>query len=849
MRTVPEYRGLSSAEAARRLGEHGRNELTQKQGTKLWAIIAAQFKDYMVLVLIGAAIVSALMHQFTEAFSVLAIVLVNALLGVFQEYRTERALERLKAMGAPTARVVRDGKEQTVAAAELVMGDLIVLEEGDRIGADGELTEIAALACDESMLTGESLAVRKSQTAAKVFAGTLVTEGRGQAIVTATGMKTEMGKIAELLENAEAEPTPLQKRLKTLGKVLVVCCLVICAGVTVTGILRGESAITMLLSGISLAVAAIPEGLPAVVTVSLAMGISRMSRQAAVIRRFPAVETLGCVDVICSDKTGTLTENRMTVTRFFADGRLQDCPATASPTLTQLLTSGVLCSNARIEHRGKRAVAVGDPTEGAIVLAAHDAKLSARALAAAHARVREFPFSSERKRMSVVTAERGVLTAHVKGAPDVVLPRCDRMLRNGAVVPLTPADRRAILAANSEMARGALRVLAIAYHPNLDAATEEEAEQHGVFLGLVGMMDPPRKEALAAVSECRRAGIRPVMITGDHRETARAIAEKLGIAQSGDRVLTGEELDSMSEEALAAVSADVSVYARVSPRHKLMIVRALKRRGLVTAMTGDGVNDAPAVKEADIGICMGKTGTDVTKEASDVLLLDDNFASIVAIIRQGRMIYDNIRKFIRYMLSSNLGEVLTMFAAIVLALPMPLMPVHILLVNLVTDGLPAMALSADPAAPDLMRRSPRGRGESIFAHGLAVKILLRGLFIALGTLGIFAWVQADTNSLGAARTAAFVTLAVSQLIFVFECRSEQKGMFSKAILQNRWLVLAVLSSLAVLAAAIYLPTLSALFSLAPLPLPIIGLCTAISLAGALVSSLATRLVQFFRKKK
>ena len=842
MRTVAEYKGLSSAEAARRLAEHGHNELTAKQTVRLWAIIAAQFKDYMVLVLIGAAIISAVMHEFAEAFSVLAIVIVNALLGIFQEYRTERALERLKAMSAPSATVVRDGKSVQIPAAELVSGDLMVLEEGDRVGADGELVELAALACDESMLTGESLAVHKSPTQNKVFAGTLVTAGRGKAIVTATGMQTEMGKIAELLENAENEPTPLQKRLKTLGKVLVICCLVVCAGVTLTGILRGESAITMLLSGISLAVAAIPEGLPAVVTVSLAMGISRMSKQAAVIRRFPAVETLGCVDVVCSDKTGTLTENRMRVTKLFADGQMHDWPCTQTAAVSQLFQSAVLCSNAHLSRQGKRTVAVGDPTEGALVLAASEVKITAPSLAA-QARVREFPFSSERKRMSVACSSGSALIAHAKGAPDVILPRCDRIWKNGAIVPMSASDRRAILAANSEMARGALRVLAICFRPDLPAATEEEAEQHGVFLGLVGMMDPPRPSAKAAVEDCRRAGIRPVMITGDHRETARAVAEQLGIAQSGDRVLTGAELDTLGEDRLSEIAADVSVYARVSPRHKLMIVRALKKRGLVTAMTGDGVNDAPAVKEAGIGICMGRTGTDVTKEASDVLLLDDNFASIVAIIRQGRMIYDNIRKFIRYMLSSNLGEVLTMFAAILFSLPMPLLPGHILLVNLVTDGLPAMALSADPAEPDLMRRKPRGRGESIFAHGLALKILLRGLFIALGTLGAFLWVWAQTGELTQARTAALVTLAVSQLIFVFECRSERRGMFSRTIFQNRWLVLAVLSSLAVLSVAIYLPASAALFDLAPLSGKILGVCAAISLVGALISSAVTHLTQ------
>ena len=835
--------GLTSAEAAARLQKNGRNELSKKQKSKLAGIILEQFKDYMVLVLIGAAVVSALMRQFTEAFSVLVIVLVNALLGVIQEYRTEKALDRLKAMNAPSARVLRDGAERTVPSAELVAGDVLLLEEGDRVGADGELVTIANLSCDESMLTGESLPVRKSYSAKKVYMGTMVTEGRGRAVVTATGMQTEMGKIAALLGSAAAEQTPLQKRLKSLGKVILVCCLVVCAGVTVTGILRGESVLEMLLAGISLAVAAIPEGLPAVVTVSLAMGIARMSKLSAVIRRFPAVETLGCVDVICSDKTGTLTENRMTVTQLYCDGAQRDFPCAPSPAALQLMQSGVLCSNARLERSGRRTVVVGDPTEGAIVAAAAAMKVTAKSLAAECARVQEFPFSSDRKRMSVAVRSEKGLTGHIKGAPDVILPRCDRVMKNGAVVPLSADERERILAANKKMAESALRVLAVAFRPDVPAPEIGAVENGCVFLGLFGMMDPPRAEAYEAVADCRRAGIRPVMITGDHRDTARAVAEKLGIAKSGDRLLTGDELDAPGEDGLAELAGEVSVYARVSPRHKLMIVRALKRRGLVTAMTGDGVNDAPAVKEADIGICMGKTGTDVTKEASDVVLLDDNFASIVSIVRQGRMIYDNIRKFIRYMLSSNLGEVLTMFAAILFLLPLPLLPVHILLVNLVTDGLPAMALSMDPASGDVMRRPPRGRGESIFAHGLGVHILLRGLFIAAGTVGMFYLTMTSSGDLVLARTAAFVTLAVSQLIFVFECKSEQHGMFSKSIFNNPYLILAVLSSLAVMGCAVYIPALASLFSFAPLSLRQLGFCVGISALGALISSLSTFLIR------
>lgn len=840
---MTEKKGLTAAEAAARLAQNGRNELSAKRRSRLGAIILEQFKDYMILVLIGAAVVSALMHQFTEAFSVLAIVLINALLGVIQEYRTEKALDRLKAMNAPTARVLRDGMVCVIPSASLVPGDRMLLEEGDRVGADGKLDVCAGLSCDESMLTGESVPVAKSLTAGKVCMGTMVTAGRGEAIVTATGMQTEMGQIAALLDAAGTEPTPLQKRLKSLGRVILVGCLAICACVTVTGILRGERVLEMLLSGISLAVAAIPEGLPAVVTVSLAMGISRMSRLSAVIRRFPAVETLGCVDVICSDKTGTLTENRMTATRLWFDGTFHDAACLPSPTVLQMMRSGVLCSNAQLIRRGRQVEAIGDPTEVAILRAAEPFGITAKAMAPVETRVREFPFTSERRRMSVVVRADGKMTAHMKGAPDELLRHCDRILWNGAVMPLSSEHQAQITSAVRRMAEGALRVLAVAYRPELPDAGLAAAESHGILLGLIGMMDPPRRDAGEAVRDCRRAGIRPVMITGDHRATAQAIAEQLEIVQSGDRILTGEELDALSAEELATIVENVSVYARVSPRHKLMIVQALKQRGLVTAMTGDGVNDAPAVREADIGICMGKTGTDVTKEAADVMLLDDRFSSIVSIVRQGRMIYDNIRKFIRYMLSSNLGEVLTMLAAILLALPLPLLPVHILLVNLATDGLPAMALSMDPAADDVMRRPPRGRGESIFAHGLGLKILLRGLLIGGCTVAMFWWSWQQTDDLSLARTVSFVTLAASQLFFVFECKSERQGMFTRSVWNNPYLLLAVLSSFLLLFAVLYLPTLAAFFSLTPLAIRELGACIGVSALGAICSSLLTCLMR------
>ncbi len=840
--------GLSTAEAKRLLLQYGRNEIAKKSRSTFFTVLIEQFKDYMVLVLIAAAVISAFMGEFTDAISILVIILANAILGIVQSYRTEHALESLTAMSAPTTRVLRDGSEKQVPSAELVVGDIMVLRTGDRIGADGLLIERNELACDESMLTGESVPVRKTGRDRRVHMGTMVTSGNGLAQVKATGMETEMGKIAGMLGDAKTELTPLQKRLKNLGKTIVACCLVVCAGVSVTGIMRGESVLDMLLSGISLAVAAIPEGLPAVVTVSLAMGITRMSKRAAIIRRINAVETLGCVEVICSDKTGTLTENKMTVTDVYYGGTLARFDRKNSVFAKMLFEAGLLCSNARIEKRGGATVTVGDPTEAAIVAAAAELNISRDSFSKELIRVKEHPFTAERKRMSVVCRSGVGHIAYAKGAPEILLPRCVMFMQNGGFFEFTPEERAKAASAAKNMASSALRVIAVAFKPGLTGTDIEDAENDLVFLGLIGMLDPPRPEAAAAVEECVGAGIRPVMITGDHKDTALAIAEKLKIARRGDRILTGAELDRMDEDALARVAGEVSVYARVSPKHKYMIVRALKKIGRVTAMTGDGVNDAPAVKEADIGIAMGKNGTDVTKEASVIVLQDDNFASIVAVVRQGRMIYDNIRKFIRYMLSSNLGEVLTMFVAMLLTLPLPLLPPHILLINLVTDGLPAMALSLDPPDGDVMSRLPRGRNEGIFAHGLAMHIILRGIFIGLSTVGVFYFAY-QTHDVSLSRTAAFLTLGLSQLIFVFECKSERAGMFSKNVFNNVFLIIAVFVSASAALSAVYVPPFARLFGLVPLPADLLLTCTAISVLAAVLSSVLTLLAKKLGRKK
>ncbi len=841
--------GLTTAEVKARQAQYGKNVLDKKEGATPFAIFIEQFKDYMVLVLIGAAVVSALMHQFSEAFSILVIVLLNALLGFVQEFRTEKALKALEALAAPTARVLRDHKEQTIPASELVPGDVMLLETGDRIGADGELFSIQDLACNESMLTGESLPVPKSAKNNKVYMGSLVTAGRGQAVVTAIGMQTEMGKIAGLLADSRQEATPLQQRLKKLGKTILVACLVICALVSVTGILRGEPVLDMVLSGISLAVAAIPEGLPAVVTISLALGVSRMSKRSAIVRRLPAVETLGCVGVICSDKTGTLTENKMTVVDLYVAGGHKS-PKDKDASVANLLTAGVLCSNAKLEPKGKGYTLHGDPTEGAFLYAALPFGITAEKLASSHPRVRENTFRSERKCMSVVCSHDGGRTLYAKGAPEVIISKCDYIWENGREIPLSPAKRAMLLEENKKMAKNAWRVLAVA-EKALSASEKggEESEKGMVLLGLVAMEDPPRPEVFAAVESCKKAGIRPVMITGDNPVTAQAIAEKIGISPKGAPILTGADLDRLSDEELSQRVTEVSVYARVSPRHKLSILRALKKRGFVTAMTGDGVNDAPAVKEADIGIAMGQTGTDVTKEASDLILQDDNFATIVAAVRQGRVIYDNIRKFIRYMLSSNLGEVLTMFAVVLFRLPLPLLPIHILLVNLFTDGLPAMALSMDPANEDVMERKPRPKNEGIFAGGLGIHILMRGIVIGGGTVGVFAYVLNALGDLTLARTAAFFTLACSQLVFVFECKSERKGMFTREVFNNKYLILAVLCSLSIMLLSVYLPALSGVVGMAAMPWPVLWLCFAFSFFSAVASSLVTRLARRVRRRR
>jgi Ca2+-transporting ATPase len=806
--------GLTMAEARRRLADAGENRLLAKRKRSAWYLFAAQFGDFMVVVLLGAAIVSGFLGEKADALTIVAIVLLNAILGFIQEYRAEQSLAALKKLTAPQARVIRDRRLRVIAATDLVPGDLMVLESGDRIPADGRLINSVNLEVNEAPLTGESLAVAKDPEVVRtgnpapgdqrnmVFSGTAVVNGRGRAIVTATGMRTEIGKIAGMIDATEDDATPLQLRLEQLGRWLIVICLAICAAVGTLGILRGEPPRRMFLAAVSLAVAAIPEGLPAIVTIALAIGVQKMIRRHAIIRKLPAVETLGCATVICSDKTGTLTQNKLTVTRLktvTAEYRPAEYQ-TGLPLpndLQRLLEIAVLCNNATLENQATTDW-LGDPTELALLAVAKRWGLEQGRLARIRERLQEIPFSAERKRMSVWVKDRQGMGASllVKGAPDLILDRCLRMLTPNGCAFLDIDNRNRLKQVVEEWGNAALRVLAFAYRDDNCAAVNRkngDPEQDLIFVGLAGMSDPPRPEVPGAIARARRAGIRTKMITGDYPRTAATIAKEIGLLRSNGKILTGVELDQLSDQQLARMINEVDVFARVAPQHKLRIVKALKIKGEIVAMTGDGVNDAPAVKEADIGVAMGLGGTDVTKEAAALVLADDHYATIVAAVEEGRVIYDNIRKFIRYLLSCNTGEILTMFGGLLLGLPVPLLPIQILWVNLVTDGLPAIALGLEPAEPGLMHCPPRNSREGIFARGLGLKIIVQGFLIGAATLTVYL-IKLAEHDLELARTAAFTTLVLAQLCFVFRCRSEKGVSKRDRLTLNPYLIGAVVIS-------------------------------------------------------
>ena len=847
--------GLSSSAAEERLLRYGENRLAGKKKTAPIKIFLGQFRDVMVIILLIATAVSIFLGEVYDALTIIIIVLLNAVLGFIQEYKTEKTLIALKNMTAPNAKVYRDGHLTELPAAVIVPGDVISLEAGDKIPADAVLLESRGLFAEESILTGESAPVGKSAgspddtdnsigKANIVYSGTVITKGTALAKVIATGLSAQVGKISGMLTDIEEEETPLQKRLGELGKVVAIICTAVCIVVAGAGILHGEQPFAMLMTGISVAIAAIPEGLPATVTIALALAVRRMLAQKALVHKLHSVETLGCASVICTDKTGTVTENKMTVTKVFCGDKLysisgsgyniqggitedgKNINPSADKALSELMHCAVLCNNAEINapqtsqisqrERGQLKAygkkeewsAVGDPTEVALLIMAAKSGFTAEKLHHGFRKNEEIPFDSETRCMTVICSGGSGKTAFTKGAFDVILPRCSFIMTNEGIKPLTPSLRRSLEAEHEKLTGEALRVLAFC-EKNIDGG---DSENGMVFLGLAGMTDPPRPEAIEAVKLCRRAHIRTVMITGDHKNTAAAVAKKAGILRGDDIVMTGAELAKMSDDELDKVIDKTAVYARATPEDKLRIVRAFKRRGEIVTMTGDGVNDAPAVKEASIGVAMGITGTDVTKEAADVVLLDDNFATLVKAVEQGRGIYANIRKFVRYLLSCNIGEVLTMFLGIIMGMPVVLLPTQLLLVNLATDGLPAVALGVEPTEHECMNKPPRKANESFFSGGLMVKIIFRGIMIGACTLGCFMLTNYMSGSLETARTAALFTLVMTQLAHVFECKSETKNIFTVPYFNNPKLILAALSSLCIIFAAIYVPFMQIVFS-------------------------------------
>jgi Ca2+-transporting ATPase len=831
---VDPTKGLCREEAEDRLFKHGANAIPEQRRRGPLRMFFSQFADFMIIVLILAGIVSGLIGEMADTIAIVVIVVLNALIGFVQEYRAERAVAALKRLASPTARVLREGRAETVDAQTLVPGDVVLLEAGNVIPADLRLLEAAQLKVEEAALTGESQPVEKTAQALRerdlplgdrrnmAYKGTIATYGRGTGIVIATGAGTELGKIAELLSEEKETKTPLQKRLAKFGQRLAMLVLAICAIIFVVGLLHGEPPVLMFLTAISLAVAAIPEALPAVATVSLALGARKMVRTNALIRRLPAVETLGSVTYICSDKTGTLTQNRMRAEAFYADGHLVEG---VTRTLPPGLFKALALNNDAI--RDKEGKLVGDPTEIALYEAAASAGYEGVQLMLEAPRLAELPFDSERKLMTTLhRGENGNTLAYTKGAPESLLPLCaSQWAREGE----QPIKADAILDVADNMASNGLRVLAVACRTWADAPsplTSEIVEQSLCFLGLVGLMDPPRPEALHAVELCKTAGIAPVMITGDHPATARAIAVRLGIVEHGEKVLTGQELDRMSLEDFEKEVEEVRVYARVAPEQKIKIVKALQDKGEFVAMTGDGVNDAPALKRANIGVAMGKIGTDVAREASHMVLLDDNFATIVAAVREGRRIFDNIRKFIKYTMTSNSAEIWTLFLAPFLLLPIPLLPIHILWINLVTDGLPGLALAVEPEERGIMQRPPRPPQESIFAHGMWQHMLWIGLLMG----GVSLLSQAWAYYTGSAhwQSMVFTVLTLSQMGHVLAIRSETESLFRQGLLTNKPLLGAFLLTFALQMAVLYVPVLQPIFKTAPLDADELILCLALS---------------------
>jgi len=831
-------RGLSEAEVTARVRQYGFNEILERPPRSPWRMLLDQFTDFMILVLIGAAVISGIIGEPVDALAIVVIVLLNGAIGFIQEYRAERAIAALKMLAAHSARVRREGRPFIIPATQLVPGDVVSIEAGDVIPADLRLIEAAKFKVDEAALTGESVPVEKQPRQLTgqdmplgdrlnmAYKGTLATYGRGTGLAVATGMDTELGKIAALLGKEDAVKTPLQRRLASFGRLLALAALAICAMIFLVGVLRGEAVLIMFLTAVSLAVAAIPEALPAIVTVSLALGARRMVKKRALIRRLPAVETLGSVTHICSDKTGTLTQNIMRVEQLYADRGVESdvarCGSLSGP--WPWLLQALAVSNDAVRGDGDRLI--GDPTETALYRAAEESGYRKEELLERSPRIGELPFDSDRKCMTTLHRHGHETVAFTKGAPEQVVALSDRVLTTSDSGSI---DRPALLRQADAMASAGLRVLAVSYRvwPHVPTEMSPEAvERDLTFLGFVGLMDPPREEAAEAVRLCKSAGITPVMITGDHPATARAIAIRLGIVEDGAAVMTGQELARMDEAAFERQVEDIRVFARVAPEQKIKLVKALQKQGEFVAMTGDGVNDAPALNAADIGIAMGVTGTDVAREASHMTLLDDNFATIVAAVREGRRIFDNIRKFIKYTLTSNAGEIWTIFLAPFLGLPIPLLPIHILWVNLVTDGLPGLALAVEPEEKGLMQRPPRPPNENIFAHGMWQDIVWIGLLMG----GVCLFTQAWAYHTGHAhwQTMVFTVLTLSQMGNVLALRSERASFLQLGAWSNRPMVAAVLLTFGLQMATIYIPVLNPIFKTEPLDAEELVLCLALS---------------------
>ena len=878
--------GLSQAEAQDRLEKHGSNEMKEKPRPGFWSMLWGQFSNFLVIILIYAAIISFLLGEMIDAGAIMVIVILNSLVGVIQESKAEAALAALKKMSAPNAQVIRDGHQITVPSRELVAGDIVLIEAGNYVPADMRLIECANLKVEEASLTGESVPVDKTASVIldkeiplgdrknTVFMSTMVTYGRGKGIVTGTGMNTQIGIIADMIQSYEEELTPLQKKLDELAKMLGTACLAICAIIFVYGLFRDstvgiiltdgivayvrqeqKSIIELFMTAVSLAIAAIPEGLPAVVTICLALGMQRMIRRHALIRKLPAVETLGCATVICSDKTGTLTQNQMTVVQAWSDGKIAHisgegyAPAGVftvdgkailphlEKSFAWLFRASLLCNDAKLEEkeseegRGKAWRIIGDPTEGAMVVAAAKAGLWREDVEENLPRVQEIPFDSERKRMTTVHClntgaemlhfDCSDTVAFVKGAPDIVLGLCQSVITDGRIVSLNEEARLKILQINRDMGQQALRVLAVAYRPLEEGipeeCTPENVEQELIFIGLLGMIDPARPEVKQAIRVAYEAGLKCVMVTGDYKDTAEAIAKEIGLLEKGGRVLTGEELDRTSDEELVKMINQVDVCCRVSPQHKTKIVDAFKANGHVVAMTGDGVNDAPALKRANIGIAMGISGTDVSKETADMVLTDDNFASIIAAIEEGRIIYANIRKFVFYLLSCNIGEILVIFVAMLFGWPLPLRPVQLLLMNLVTDGAPALALGMEKGEPDIMKRPPRPPSEPVVNKDIRMTMFTQAVVMAFAVLASFyIGLQMYPGDIDRAQTMAFVTISVSQLFMAMTSRSDHYSVFSIGVFSNKWMIWAFAGSFLIVLITLYVPFLNPIFDTKPL---------------------------------